>query len=97
MADHQVLFERVSIADRVVELTELLSVRRRLRFEALFERDGASEPPSRLDLVLTFLALLEMCKMRVARIRQDEPLAELIVELAPKHLGDAPPPSETPS
>lgn len=83
-ADHQVLFERVSITERIVELTELLAERRRMSFDELLST--GAEGPSRLDLVVTFLALLEMCKMRVARIVQDDPLGELFVELPPKRL-----------
>ncbi len=99
-ADHQVLFERVSIAERVVELTELLHDRRRARFEELFTREDGSTP-DRGELVLTFLAILEMCKMRVIRVTQDfrgdtphpGPLGEIWVEFAPKRLeGDAEPP-----
>jgi len=96
-ADHQVLFERVSIADRIVALTELLHDRRRMRFEDLFLPKDGQEAPSRYDLVLTFLALLEMCKMRVTKIVQDEPLSELIVEFSAKRLeGDALPPPAQP-
>jgi segregation and condensation protein A len=88
-ADHQVLFERLSITDRIVQLTELLADRRRMSFEQLLlpEGDGTqSVVVSRFDLVLTFLALLEMCKMRVARITQDDPLGDLFVEFAAKRL-----------
>jgi segregation and condensation protein A len=84
-ADHQVLFEKVSITERIVQLTELLAERRRMGFDELFARQDG-EAPTRMDLVVTFLALLEMCKMRVARITQDEPLGALIVELPPKTL-----------
>lgn len=91
-ADHHVLFERVSIAERVVELTELLHDRRRATFDDLFVReDGCA--PERGDVVLTFLAILEMCKMRVIRLMQDGPLGGIWIEFAPKRLeGDAEPP-----
>lgn len=106
VADHQVLFERVSIAERVVELTELLHDRRRATFEQLFaprHSSGGSSTgeegaqPTRLDLVITFLAILEMCKMRVIRVFQDDSLGLLSVEFAPKRIdGDAePPPAAT--
>jgi segregation and condensation protein A len=90
VADHEVLFEKVSITERIVELTELLSEKRRMTFEQLFGLGRDKEvTPSRMELVVTFLALLEMCKMRVARITQPDPLGELVVELAAKHLGDS--------
>jgi segregation and condensation protein A len=88
VADHQVLFERMSITERIVELTELLDAHRRMRFEDLFVtgKDGQPVEPTRFELVVTFLALLEMGKMRIARVFQDAPLGELWVELHAKHL-----------
>ena len=87
-ADHEISFERLSLTERIVELTELLSDRGRLRFDELFSFSEAQ--PTRLDVVITFLALLEMCKMRVGRVLQDDPLGDIFVELAPKHLTPEP-------
>lgn len=87
-ADHQVLFERVGIAERIIELTELLHDNQRMRFDDLFvvtDADGNPKEPTRFELVVTFLALLEMCKMRVALIVQDDPLGEIVIEFAAKH------------
>ncbi|MEM6787129.1 MAG: segregation/condensation protein A [Myxococcota bacterium] len=99
VTDHQVMFERVSIADRIIALTELLTKRRRLPFEALFEAVGADGdddededdpaarlPPTRIDMVITFLAILEMGKMRVVRIMQEDSLGPILVELPAKTL-----------
>jgi segregation and condensation protein A len=72
---HEVVTERVSLGDRIHELIDLLRVRRRVVFDELFE--GAS---SKADLVITFLALLEMTRLRVSRLIQTEPLAPLYVE-----------------
>jgi segregation and condensation protein A len=77
--DHEVVFDRISITDRIVELTDKLSERRSLPFEALFE--GGSAAPTRFDVVITFLALLEMCRMHIARVYQSEVLAPLYIEL----------------
>ncbi len=59
--------ERISVRDRVNQVTELLRMRRRCRFDELFE--GVC---SRYELVVTFLAVLEMAKMRMLRIYQAE-------------------------
>jgi segregation and condensation protein A len=62
----QVELERVSLADRIREISEALEENPRgLRFEALFPLEC-----SRMDLVITFLALLEMIKMRMIRAYQ---------------------------
>jgi segregation and condensation protein A len=72
---HDVVADRISISDRIVELTELIMVRRRALFEDLF--DGLT---SRVDLVITFLALLEMTRLRLTTLVQTDPLSPLYVE-----------------
>jgi len=59
--------ERMSIQERIGDLVELLRERRRCRFDELFEDVSTS-----YDLVVTFLALLEMAKMRLASIYQTD-------------------------
>jgi segregation and condensation protein A len=75
--DHQIDFERFSITDRINELSELLKRRHRMAFVDLF--DGQS---SRGELIVTFLALLEMTRLRLTRLFQEGPLAPIEVELA---------------
>jgi segregation and condensation protein A len=75
--DHQIDFERFSITDRINELSELLKRRHRVAFVDLFE--GHS---SRGELIITFLALLEMTRLRLTRLFQEGPLAPIEVELA---------------
>jgi segregation and condensation protein A len=72
---HQVVADRISMADRIQQLAALLAVRRRIAFEELF--DGAADVDT---LVITFLALLEMSKLRMTRLYQAEPLSPLYVE-----------------
>jgi segregation and condensation protein A len=72
---HDIVIDRLSINDRIHELVELLRGQNRLRFEDLFE--GMR---TRFDLVITFLALLEMAKLRMTRLYQSGPLAELYIE-----------------
>jgi len=59
--------ERMSIQERIGGVVDLLRERRRCRFDELF--DGVS---TSYDLVITFLALLEMAKMRLASIYQTD-------------------------
>jgi segregation and condensation protein A len=75
--EHKVEFEQMSIGDKIAEITERLRVSRSLRFDELFERDE-----SRAEMIVTFLALLEMTKARLTLLRQDGPLEPIIVELA---------------
>ena len=59
--------ERMTIQDRIGGLVDLLQQRRRCRFDELFEGVSTS-----YELVVTFLALLEMAKMRLASIYQTD-------------------------
>jgi segregation and condensation protein A len=74
---HDVVADRISITDRIGELADLLASRRRLVFEEMFQ--GLT---SRFDLVITFLALLEMARLKMTRLYQSEPLGPLYIETA---------------
>ena len=64
----EITAEGMSIQDRMRQLTELLGERREVAFDTLFE-----ERVNIYDLVITFLALLEMAKRRLVRIYQADP------------------------
>ena len=86
---HDVIADRISLSDRIGELSDVLNARKRVTFDSLFE--GVT---TRFDLVITFLALLEMSKLRMTRLFQTEPLAPIYVELAAS-LEDEPQPVTT--
>jgi segregation and condensation protein A len=75
--DHEVELERFSITDRINELSDVLRAKPRVYFDELFA--GQS---SRAALIITFLALLEMTRLRMTRLTQAGPLAPIVVELA---------------
>jgi segregation and condensation protein A len=74
---HDIVADRISITDRIGELADLLARRKRFLFEDMFE--GLA---TKFDLVITFLALLEMARLKMTRLFQSEPLGPLYVELA---------------
>jgi segregation and condensation protein A len=74
---HDVVADRISLTDRIGELSDLLQTRRRVAFEEMF--DGLT---TKFDLVITFLALLEMTRLKMTRLMQSEVLGPLYVELA---------------
>ena len=69
--------ERITIQERISQLTDLLRSKRSCTFEALFEGDR-----NRYEVVVTFLALLEMTKMSMTRVYQSDPTAPLHVHFA---------------
>ena len=76
-AEHLIGVDRISISERIVQLTDLLRGRSKVRFEDLFD-----ENVTRADLIVTFLALLEMTRLRMTKVIQDGPLEPIVVELA---------------
>jgi segregation and condensation protein A len=75
--DHEVSFERMSITERIQQLCDRLAGRASCRFDELF--DGQR---TRFDLVITFMALLEMTRLKMTRVYQADPLAEIFIELS---------------
>jgi segregation and condensation protein A len=76
--DHQVELDRLSITDRINQLYDLLRDRGRAAFEDLFEGQF-----SRTELIVTFLALLEMTRLNMTTLIQADTLSPIQVELTP--------------
>lgn len=74
---HEITADKISITQRIHELCEELRSRPKVQFDELFT--GAE---SRFDYVITFLALLEMTRLRMTRVYQSEPYAPLHIELS---------------
>jgi segregation and condensation protein A len=73
----EVTAERITIHERMTQLADLLREVRNCTFEDLFETDR-----TRYEVVVTFLALLEMTKLRMTRIFQSDPSSPLHVQFA---------------
>jgi len=76
-AVHEVTVERISLRDRVHSLLRTLSVAKTLEFESLFDEDA-----TRLEIIVTFLAVLELCRMQAIRALQDQHFDRIIITLA---------------
>lgn len=75
--ERRITREKVSLMERVTWLIDTLNQRREIAFSALFE--GTTD---RLGLILTFLALLEVLRLRVARAFQSHHQADILIVLA---------------
>jgi segregation and condensation protein A len=71
---HQVVREQVSLSQTLRAIVERMREEPQLSFFSLFE--GQRE---RHRIIITFLAVLEMCKLRLIRVRQPEGSSELIL------------------
>jgi segregation and condensation protein A len=76
-AVHEIVAEQLSLRDRVRTLLQALSVARSIEFDSLFDEDA-----SRADIIVTFLALLELMKMGAIRATQEERYGRIVIDLA---------------
>ena len=74
---HQVLLEQVSLRERVHLVLDLLRERTQVAFTDLFSTDI-----SRLQILVTFLAALELVRTRIIDINQDERFGPIMLTLA---------------
>jgi segregation and condensation protein A len=81
---HNVLIDRLSVSQRISELTDRLEAEGRFTFTSMFSflRDGVarSAVEIRHEAVVTFLALLEMAKLRLIALTQPEGGDEIMIE-----------------
>jgi len=88
--DHEVSFDRISITDRIGELVDKLALRSSMSFEDLLLEPGEGPRTlTRFDIIITFLAVLEMARLRMIRVYQSDPLAMIHVELSVQENGSA--------
>ena len=66
-AIHEVTAERISVADRVNAIMSLMSGRKNIGFNEIFE-----EKPERQMVIVTFLAMLELVRLRMVRLMQND-------------------------
>jgi segregation and condensation protein A len=71
---YEVAAEPWTVEMKTQELRTLLAIRRSLRFLELFRPEQ-----SKLELVVTFLALLELMRQRIARAIQERPFDDILI------------------
>jgi len=71
---HEVFVERLSIGDRISAIADRLREEERIAFTSLFVDLGAHE---RHRVVPTFLAVLEMTKLKLIKVHQPDPHGEI--------------------
>ena len=81
---HEVFVERLSIGDRISIITDRLRASERLTFTSLFQDLSAGE---RHRVVPTFLALLEMAKLKLIRVHQPDAHGEIYLTRTEALLG----------
>ena len=74
---HEIVLEQVSLRERVGLVLDLLRERGRISFTELF-----SAETSRLQILVTFLASLELVRSRVIDVHQTAPFGPIFLSLA---------------
>lgn len=83
---HEVVRERVSLSDAIHRIADRLRADGRISFFALFE--GVRQ---RQQIVITFLAILEMCKLRLIRVYQEEGQDDILLSARGEALANVAP------
>lgn len=74
---HEVLLEKITVREKMTLLLDQLRAQGKILFESLF-----AEVKSRMEVVVTFLAMLELVKVRAIRIFQEEATGPIQIEAA---------------
>jgi segregation and condensation protein A len=74
---HEVTLDKITVREKMTFLLDKLRTQGNVLFEALFD-----EVRSRMEVVVTFLAMLELIKVRAVRIVQEELMGPIMIEAA---------------
>lgn len=74
---HEVARDRISISDRIYQMIETFSQKKALTLEELLP-----DPLTRFDVVITFLALLEMTRLKMIRVHQEDNFGKMLIRWA---------------
>ena len=74
---HEITLEKITVREKMTLLLDTLRAKGKVLFEALF-----SEVKSRMEVVVTFLAMLELVKGCAIRIFQEEAAGPIVIEAA---------------
>jgi len=74
---HEVALDKITVREKMTLLLETLRAQGSVFFESLFV-----EVKSRVEVVVTFLAMLELVKVRAIRIFQEEMAGPIMIEAA---------------
>jgi segregation and condensation protein A len=74
---HEVTLEKITVREKMTLVLDRLRVGGRVMFESLF-----TDARTRMEVIVTFLAMLELVKIRAVRIFQDRLQGPIVIEAA---------------
>ncbi len=84
--------DKWSVSEKIELLRTMISSKPKLRFSELFE-----SATSRTEVVVTFLAMLELIRLKMLVFTQPEAFAEIEISQAPPQAAPAPAPTDAPA
>lgn len=78
---HEVTVDRIGITERIYQLIDRLNEQSTLLLEEVLP-----DPLTRYDIVITFMALLEMTRLKMIRIHQEEQFGKIAIRKAMEYL-----------
>ncbi len=72
----QISKDRFTLADSIVHLRELVANKKKIKFSECFQSDY-----SRGEIIITFLAMLELLKKQFITVKQDDVFTEIEIEI----------------
>jgi len=72
----------VKIEDRIIVLEERLKTEKQVAFTSLFEPSEQDEKQQNIEIIVTFMAVLELLRRKTATAHQDALFGEIFVEKA---------------
>ncbi len=73
----QIIFEHISLRGQLCAVLDILREKREVSFHDLFPSDA-----TRLQVLVTFLAVLELVRNRIIRVRQEDMFGPIVTSLA---------------
>ena len=83
VTEGDLIADRITVADRITELAEVVAGKPQTTFRELLPKGFEL-----FDVVITFLAILEMTRLRMISLVQSGDEAEILVLAAPRYEGD---------
>jgi len=82
---HEVIVDRLSITDRINQLVDRLTAEGSFSFASCFRLDGeVTAAQLRHDVVVTFLAILEMTRLKIVRLEQAPAGGDILIMRVPE-------------
>jgi segregation and condensation protein A len=72
--------ETIKVEEKIEQILNLLKLKKSIAFYEIFENNT-----SRLEIIVSFLALLELIRLRIARAYQEKPFGEILINLEEKN------------